>query len=127
MKIDAHQHFWQYEAQKHAWIDESMQRIRQDFMPDDLWPLLQAQQIDGCIAVQADQSEDETRFLLDLAQQHDFIKGVVGWVDLRSPRLAERLDQYQDEKKLVGFRHVVQGEADVNFLQKLYAAQKIRP
>ncbi|MEL6650635.1 MAG: amidohydrolase family protein [Bacteroidota bacterium] len=116
MKIDAHQHFWQYEAQKHAWIDESMQRIRQDFMPDDLWPLLQAQQIDGCVAVQADQSEDETRFLLDLAQQHDFIKGVVGWIDLRSSRLAERLDHYQDEKKLVGFRHVVQGEADVNFM-----------
>ncbi|MFK7922206.1 MAG: amidohydrolase [Bacteroidia bacterium] len=116
MKIDAHQHFWQYEAEKHAWIDDDMRLIRQDFMPDDLWPRLQAQQIDGCVAVQADQSESETNFLLSLATKHDFIKGVVGWIDLRSPRLGERLDHYKGETKLVGFRHIVQSELDVNFL-----------
>lgn len=116
MKIDAHQHFWQYEAEKHAWIDDDMALIRQDFMPDDLWPRLQAQQIDGCVAVQADQTETETKFLLSLAAKHDFIKGVVGWIDLRSPRLAERLDHYEAEAKLVGFRHIVQSELDVNFL-----------
>lgn len=116
MKIDAHQHFWQYDAQKHAWIDDDMSLIRRDFMPADLWPLLQAQKIDGCIAVQADQTGSETNFLLGLADQNDFIKGVVGWIDIRSPRLAERLDHYQDRSKLVGFRHVVQAEPDVNFL-----------
>lgn len=116
MKIDAHQHFWQYDPDKHDWIEDNMSRIRQDFMPDDLWPLLQAQDIAGCVAVQADQTGTETKFLLSLAAKYDFIKGVVGWIDIRSPRLAERLEHYQDETKLLGFRHVVQGEADVNFM-----------
>ncbi len=116
MKIDAHQHFWQYDPEKHAWIENNMSLIRRDFLPEDLWPIFQAHDIDGCVAVQADQSEAETDFLLSLAEQHDFIKGVVGWVDLRSSRLAERLAHYAEAKKLVGFRHVVQAEPDVNFL-----------
>ena len=116
MKIDAHQHFWKYDPIKYSWIDESMTIIRQDFLPKDLSPILKTLEIDGTIAVQADQSEEETHFLLDLAEQNDFIKAVVGWVDLRSPHIEARLDYFSDFKKLAGFRHVVQGEADHNFL-----------
>ncbi|MEM6343505.1 MAG: amidohydrolase family protein [Bacteroidota bacterium] len=116
MKIDAHQHFWQYDPEKHAWIEDHMSLIRRDFLPDDLWPIFQRHEIEGCVAVQADQSEAETDFLLSLAEQHDFIKGVVGWVDIRADRLAERLSHYKQASKLVGFRHVVQAEPDVNFL-----------
>jgi L-fuconolactonase len=90
MKIDAHQHFWQYDASRDAWITDEMRAIQRDFLPADLAPILAANGIDGCIAVQADQSAAETRFLLDLAREHSFIKGVVGWVDLSSPALDVR-------------------------------------
>lgn len=116
MKIDAHQHFWQYHPEKHSWIRDDMQRIRRDFLPADLQPLLARAGIDACVAVQADQSEEETHFLLKLAAENEFIKGVVGWVDLRSPTLISRLEYYAQQAKLCGFRHIVQGEADTNFL-----------
>ncbi len=83
MRIDAHQHFWIFNAVRDGWITGEMRVIRRNFLPDDLKPLLQQQQINGCIAVQADQSEDETMFLLEQASSNDFIKGVVGWVNLR--------------------------------------------
>lgn len=111
LRIDAHQHFWQYNPVRDSWITDDMGTIQRDFLPPDLYPLLQQQGIDGCVAVQADQSEEETDFLLRLAEKHAFIKGVVGWVDLRSPDLEERLIQYKKYAKLVGFRHVLQGEA----------------
>ena len=111
MKIDAHQHFWQFDPVRDAWITEgSMSVIRRDFLPNDLQPILQQNGIDGCVAVQADQSETETYFLLDLALQNDFIKGVVGWVDLKADNLAERLDYFKQYPKLKGFRHILQGE-----------------
>ncbi len=116
MVIDAHQHFWKYDRIRHAWIDDSMTSLRRDFMPADLEPLLTAQSIDGCVAVQADQTEEETDFLLELAKQHAFIKGVVGWVDLRAENIEARLEHFSQFEKLKGFRHIVQGEADVNFL-----------
>jgi L-fuconolactonase len=115
-KIDSHQHFWKYHPVKDAWISDEMKIIQRDFLPEDLKPLLQENGIDGCIAVQADQSEEETHFLLELAKENDFIKGVVGWVDLRNENLASRLDYFSQFKKLKGFRHIVQGEADENFL-----------
>ena len=111
-RIDAHQHFWKYDSVKHAWIDESMHKIKRDFLPDVLLRLLQSNQFSGCVAVQAEQTELETKFLLALAQQYDFIKGVVGWVDLLDKRIAERLECFSTEKKLKGFRHVVQVEAE---------------
>lgn len=89
-----------------------MHVIQRDFLPDDLQPVLAESGIDGCIAVQADQSEDENDFLLQLADQHDFIRGVVGWVDLRHPEAGQRLEYYRRHKKLKGFRHVLQGEHD---------------
>jgi len=112
MRIDSHQHFWKFDPVRDAWIDDTMQAIQRDFGPDDLKPLLDRNGIDGCVAVQADQSEAETAFLLGNASDHDFIKGVVGWVDLRSPGIEDRLDYYSQFKKLKGFRHVLQGESD---------------
>jgi L-fuconolactonase len=116
MIIDAHQHFWQYHPVKDAWITDDMKVIQEDFLPHHLQPVLQENDVDGCVAVQADQSEAETGFLLDLAAQHNFIKGVVGWVDLRSDNLSERLEHFSSFEKLKGFRHIVQGEPDPAFI-----------
>ena len=116
MVIDAHQHFWVYEPEKHSWIDEDMAKIRKDFLPSDLEKVLKNHNVDGCVAVQADQTLEETDFLINLAEQNSFIKGVVGWVDFRSSTVDAVLDNYSKFKKLKGFRHVVQGEKDHNFL-----------
>ncbi|ALJ04693.1 amidohydrolase [Pseudalgibacter alginicilyticus] len=116
MKIDAHQHFWIYNPVRDSWIDESMQLIRKDFLPIDLKPILEANSVDGCIAVQADQSEAETEFLLQCAQDNPFIKGVVGWVDLRADNVEERLAYFSKNKNFKGVRHIVQGETDDAFM-----------
>lgn len=116
MIIDSHQHFWIYEAEKHAWIDDNMKVIRKDFLPEDLKIVYKNNGVDGCVAVQADQTLAETDFLLNLAQKNDFIKGIVGWVDLRAANIDNVLKQYSSFPKLKGFRHVVQGEADHNFM-----------
>ena len=118
MKIDSHQHFWKYNPVKDAWINEEMEVIRRDFLPADLKPLLFENQFAGCVAVQADQSDEETRFLLDLSKENDFIKGVVGWVDLCAENIEEHLEEYSNYEKLKGFRHIVQAEADIDFMLK---------
>ncbi|RAV30653.1 amidohydrolase [Sinomicrobium soli] len=112
MYIDAHQHFWQYDPQRDGWIDDSMKAIRRDFMPSDLKPVLREHGIQGCIAVQASQSEDETRFLLECAREHAFIKGVTGWVDLLSDKAGERLEHFSENVFFRGVRHIVQAEPD---------------
>jgi L-fuconolactonase len=112
VKIDAHQHFWKFDPVRDSWIDNSMEAIQRDFMPQDLKPILTKYGIDGCIAVQTDQSEAETKFLLELAESNDFIKGVVGWADLRANDIGKRLEYFSQFKKLKGFRHVLQGETD---------------
>ncbi|MFH7018363.1 amidohydrolase family protein [Flavobacterium sp. FlaQc-47] len=114
-RIDSHQHFWKFDPVRDSWIDDSMQKIQRDFLPEDLFPLLQQNQFSGCVAVQASQSEEETNFLLNLASKNDFIKGIVGWVDLRNKNITERLEHFSTHKKIKGFRHVVQGESD-NFM-----------
>jgi L-fuconolactonase len=116
MRIDAHQHFWIYNSVRDAWIDDDMEVIRKNFLPKDLLPVLQENNMDGCVAVQADQSINETNFLLELANENDFIKGVVGWVDLRMENLEEQLEKSSAFKKLKGFRHIVQAEEQVDFL-----------
>ncbi|MFY0607578.1 MAG: amidohydrolase family protein [Cyclobacteriaceae bacterium] len=121
MTIDSHQHFWQYDRQKHSWMSDQMGAIKRDFLPDDLEEVLKANGLDGCVAVQADQSEEETHFLNNLADAYDFIKGTVGWVDLRASNVSERLDQLSHLKSVKGFRHVVQDEPDPEFmLQKSF-------
>jgi len=117
-RIDAHQHFWKFDPVRDSWIDETMLAIRRDFLPEDLLPVLQENQFSGCVAVQASQSEDETNFLVNLSAKNDFIKGVVGWVDLRGVTIEERLNHFSGHKKIKGFRHVVQGESDDFMLRK---------
>lgn len=109
--IDAHQHFWKYDAMRDTWIDDKMQVIAKDFLPNDLKSVLETNGIHGCIAVQADQSENETEFLLDIAQRHPFVKGVVGWVDLLSKSVNERLVHYTKNPFFKGVRHIVQAES----------------
>jgi L-fuconolactonase len=116
MTIDSHQHFWIYEPVKHEWIDDSMVVIRKDFMPSDLQKVYKENGIDGCVAVQADQTLAETDFLIELSNEYDFIKGIVGWVDLRAENIDEVLKKYSQFEKIKGFRHIVQGEADHNFM-----------
>ena len=108
--IDSHQHFWTYDATRHSWISDDMKVIRRDFLPGDLHPLLKQNNIDGSVVVQVDQTEDETLSLLSMANQHSFIKGVVGWIDLKNPDFESRLEYFSTLKKLKGFRHIVQGE-----------------
>ena len=116
MKLDSHQHFWNYDPAQHVWMTDAMGVLRRDYLPEDLKPLLRQIQCDGTIAVQARQMVEETDWLLKLAAEHDFIKGVVGWVDLRSPKLREQLEQYARDPKLVGVRHVVHDEPDDHFM-----------
>ena len=116
MRVDAHQHFWQYNPAEHTWMTEKMMALRHDFLPADLEPLLKASGFDGCITVQVRQSLEETCWLLELAEQNDFVKGVVGWVDLCSPDLPEQLERFEKHPKLVGVRHLVQDEPDDEFL-----------
>src|SRR5258705_8432339 len=116
MNIDSHQHFWRYDAVRDAWITEAMAVLQRDFLPEHLVTELTANAMDASVAVQADQSETETMLLLDFAEKNERIAGVVGWVDLRSPNLAERLEYFSHCPKLRGFRHVAQAEPDDRFL-----------
>ena len=116
-KVDAHQHFWKFDPIRDNWITEDMEVIKHDFLPHDLKPLMDANGLNSCIAVQADQSENETDFLLSLATENEFIKGVVGWIDLCADTIHERLEHYSQFPKLKGFRHILQAEP-IEFILK---------
>ena len=118
MIIDSHQHFWNYNPERDTWIDESMQVLKKNFLPKNLKPILINNGIDGCISVQADQSYQETEFLLKCASNNKFIKGVVGWVDLCSPDLEKKLEKYTSDKIFKGVRHIVQSESPEYLLRK---------
>ena len=115
-RIDAHHHFWTYDPRDYAWIDDRMGALKRDFLPADLAPLMAAAGFTACVAVQAQQSLDETARLLHLADRNPFVAGVVGWVDLRSPEARAQLERFANHAKLVGVRHIVQGEPDDRFL-----------
>lgn len=116
MHIDAHQHFWIYDPQEYAWIDDSMQSLRRNFLPADLSDELRDNQFSGSVAVQARQTLQETQWLLELAEQFPSILGVVGWADLRSRDIRPQLAELSRNPKLVGIRHIVQSEPDDQFL-----------
>ncbi|MBI1814934.1 MAG: amidohydrolase family protein [Deltaproteobacteria bacterium] len=116
MHIDAHQHFWQYRRATHGWITDAMAPLKRDFLPEHLAPLLAAADFDGCVAVQAQQDVAETEWLLQLADAHPFIRGVVGWVDLCAPTVTDALHRCAAHSKLRGVRHVVQDEPDDQFV-----------
>ena len=117
MRIDSHQHFWRYSPADYGWIRADWP-IRRDFLPADLAPVLHAHQLDGCVAVQARQSLEESRWLLELAAGATIIRGVVGWVDLCSPNVAKQLEEFAGQPKFVGVRHVVQDEPDDDFMRR---------
>ena len=116
--IDAHQHFWNYNEERDTWITPEMSVLRSDYYPNYSEPLFKAQGFTGCVAVQADSSEEETLFLLALAEQNEFIQGVVGWVDLQSANIEDRLAYFSQFESIKGFRHIVQGEKDPLFLAR---------
>lgn len=117
MKIDSHQHFWDYNPDEYPWMSgEKMNPIRRDFGPADLRREQEKVGLDGSIAVQARQSLKESRWLLELADRDDRIKGVVGWVDLRGEQLDEELEELSPHKRFVGVRHVVHDEPDDEFM-----------
>lgn len=116
MRIDSHQHFWKYNAMRHSWITEEMSLLKRDFLPENLEEERKATRIDATIAVQADQSEEETLFLLQLAERNPSIAGVVGWIDLCSPQAAGRMRFFSKFDTLRGFRHFAQDEPDDRFL-----------
>lgn len=116
MRIDAHQHFWVYKPEEYPWIGEGMDVLRRDYLPADLEPLLKSVGFDGSMVVQARQSLEETEWLLELADRHPAILGVVGWVDLCSPRVREELERFAGHPKMKGVRHLVQDEPDDAFM-----------
>ena len=116
LRIDAHHHLWKYDPVRKSWITDEMAAIKKDFLPQDFQPVLRKYHFDGSVAVQTTQSEIENDFLLDAAADHDFIKGIVGWVDLQAENVGERLSFYNSFKKIKGFRHVLQSETDRQFM-----------
>ena len=125
MTIDSHQHFWHFDPVRDSWITDDMAVIQRDFLPADLEPVLKANGIDGCVAVQASQSEEETLFLVNMAQSYDIVKGVVGWVDLQSEQLKNRLTVLSEHSQIRGYRHVAQAEPD-DFLARPAVIEGIR-
>jgi L-fuconolactonase len=116
MLIDSHHHFWQYSLQEYAWISDSMSVLKRDYLPPDLNREIKSVGFDGVVSVQARQSLRETQWLLELAEKNDFIKGVVGWVPLKSIDLSCELQKFAGHSKLKAVRHVLQDEPDDNYM-----------
>jgi len=116
MIIDSHHHFWKYDPIEYDWIDDSMKVIRKDFLPESLELTIREAGVDGVISVQARQSVEETSWLLEMARQNKFIKGVVGWLPLINDDIEVELEKYSGNKLLKGLRHVIQGEPDPKFM-----------
>jgi L-fuconolactonase len=110
--IDAHQHFWVFDAEQDSWITPDKKVIRRDFLPAELSAIFMTKQISGCVAVQSRQNEDDNFFLLECAQKNAFIKGIVGWVDLCSDQVEADLKKYSQYPLVKGFRHVLEAEKD---------------
>ena len=116
MRIDSHQHFWIYDPNQYPWMTDELSAIRSNHLPEHLQVEFDRLGIDGSVAVQARQSLDESRWLLKMADESCLIKGVVGWVDLRSEHVEDQLAEFAEHPKFVGVRHVVQDEPDENFM-----------
>lgn len=116
--IDTHVHFWKYDKKRHDWITDKMKTIQQDYLPEHLALNFKRNGVEGCVAVQVDQTEVETRFLVELAKTHPIIKGVVGWIDLRADNVEDRLQHFSEHAIIKGYRHIVQSEPDDFLLGK---------
>ena len=116
MRIDSHQHFWEYDPEQYGWMDDRMTVLQHDHLPVDLDAAQADLGFDGSVAVQARQSLEENRWLLELSDSNPRIRGVVGWVDLQSDEVNAQLAQFANHSRFVGVRHVVQDEPDDNFM-----------
>jgi L-fuconolactonase len=112
MRIDAHQHYWDPEILHYFWMPPEPGLLRRKYLPEDLEPIYQRNNIDGSIVVQAAQVPEEAAWLLNLADRFRSILGVVVWVDLTDPKLGNTLDELQRHPKMRGVRHLIQDEAD---------------
>ena len=119
-RIDAHQHFWDPDRYSYPWMaGNALDPVRREFGPDDLAPALRAAEIDGTVLVQTLSSLAETREFLRVAADTEFVRGVVGWVDLTAPSVGDDLDELLDEpagRRLIGIRHQVHDEPDPDWL-----------
>ncbi|WP_035352179.1 amidohydrolase family protein [Edaphobacter aggregans] len=115
-KIDAHHHLWRYTAEEYRWINDAMRMLRRDFLSEDLRAEMRAVGVDGAVAVQARQTVEETRWLLDLAERCEAIRGVVGWAPIAAREFAGVMEEFAERPKLKGLRHIVQAEPDERFL-----------
>jgi L-fuconolactonase len=115
-KIDAHHHLWRYTPEEYGWIDQDMAALRRNFLPKDLIEAIASADIDGTIAVQAQQTLEETRWLLDLADDCQAIRGVVGWADIAGEEFPGCMEEFDGREKLKGLRHVIQGEVDEHYI-----------
>ena len=116
MIIDAHHHLWKYNAIDYSWMDDSMSALKKDYLPVDIENQLLPAKVSGTVVIQARQNLEETRWLLEQAGKHKFIKGVVGWVDLLSDGLRQELNEFSENPAMVGVRHVIHDEADDAFM-----------
>lgn len=108
--IDTHVHFWKFDKKRYSWITNDMKVLRQDYLPEHLSLTLKRNDVDGVIGVQADQSELETHFLVELARTHHIIRGIVGWINLQDKNIEERLGYFSQFPIIKGWRHIVQDE-----------------
>ena len=116
MRIDAHQHFWSLGRGDYDWLTPELSILYRDFKPNDLAPLLKQHQIEGTVLVQASPTIAETNYLLSLANKHDFIKGVVGWVDFESFDVIQTINELAKDPKIVGLRPMIQDIEDVDWM-----------
>ncbi|HMF65647.1 MAG TPA: amidohydrolase family protein, partial [Edaphobacter sp.] len=115
-RIDAHHHLWRYSPREYGWIDESMSLLQRDFLPEDLTVAMALAGVDGAVAVQARQTMEETRWLLDQAEACSAIRGVVGWAPIAGEDFPGVMEEFENRPKLKGLRHVIQGEKDENYI-----------
>lgn len=116
MRIDSHQHFWRASRGDYHWMSDSVPILCRDYMPEDLEPILARHHIDRTILVQAAQTVAETDFLLELAAKHEFIAGVIGWLDMDSSEFAEQFARYRKNPWFIGLRPMLQDIPDLNWI-----------
>ncbi len=123
MTIDSHQHFWRLKRGDYDWLTKDIGAIYRDFNPCDLKPILKANGIDATILIQATDTEEETEFMLSLADENDWIKGVVGWVNMQSDISCEKINKFAEHPKFVGIRPMIQDIKDDNWMM----GEEIKP
>jgi len=126
MRIDSHQHFWKVARGDYHWMSPAVSVLCRDYLPEDLQPLLEKNHINKTVLVQAAQTREETDFLLDLADQHDFIAGVIGWLDLESPNFGGDLELLSKRPKFLGIRPMLQDLTDDDWILRPQVMESLK-